>query len=324
MAVMTLFCWISFALLGVAQEGLVINPFLGKGKKSALPHYMPTNAKSSIGSIAVMVTSKDRIGYVMLCAKALQGTISTTDIYVFDDGSTQFTHDDLKKWFGPNVFKSPRLGPDANTVSSLHVVFKRGYDYVVNLDSDLILNPHWMTRFRAVIAQQRAKEVEIGLNRSIRDKRRWWSFYHSQHPHHKLLHGTNCSADLCRMDSLGFAGTIWSKDFFNEAMQHTADRRGEKCRFTSDHALAACYGTRDWAISSYCRAKGIPMIVFRQSQILHVGLFGFHGKGTGNAEIASGFQMEELEPGIANIAQRFLEGSKPNARVEVSFSSSDR
>ena len=138
--------------------------------------------------IAVAVPTYNRIGYVRLCGAALRDTFPSDDIYVFDDHSDQFSTKDLRVWFGTDNVRQndERLKPDRQARAIVEWFIETDYDWLVTLDSDLIVRPDWLEKFKDHLTETQGMV----------------SLYHSGNHNHPT---GKCNDGLCEMKSLGNA-----------------------------------------------------------------------------------------------------------------------
>lgn len=257
---------------------LFAHAHLRSGEESASGvHLLQKEAPAQ--SIAVVITTKDRIGYVQLCAMALEGTIPARDIWIYDDGSTEYTSVDLKSWFGEgtNLFTLPGSKESHSWHQALdHVLSTGRYDVALSLDSDMVVEPSWAQRVSNVLAAK---------------PRFFLSAYHSAE------HRTNsCDGDLCTMKDMGSAGSLWTKEFADEV------RNG-----INHHELQ---GESDWDVVAFCQKQNIEMKTMKNSAVAHVGMYGSNGDAS-RREKALGFPAEKLAPKVRELYQRFLNGAAP-------------
>jgi hypothetical protein len=242
--------------------------------------HLPQTHNVSYLKIAVAIPVYNRVGYVKLCAEALNGTVPTKDIWVFDDRSDKFSVQDLKEWFGtPNVMQpSKRL--ESNRAGREIVewfVHKTDYDWVVTLDSDLIVRPDWLQLLKNTLPQ---------TNGII-------SVYHSgnseQHP---TIH---CADNVCQMKSMGNAGAAWSKQLATKLL---ASKPNPDKYF-------------DWGWTTWLQEKGISQYATEESLVLHIGVHGSNGIDS-TREKSMGFDLKQLPIRLQERALSFLNGENPD------------
>lgn len=228
--------------------------------------------------IAVVIPTYNRVGYVRLCANALSKTIDHKDVYVFDDHSDQFSIDDLKSWFETtNVRQNEkRLKPDKQARAIVEWFIETDYDWLVTLDSDLIVRPDWFAKF----------EHHLKKTQGI------VSLYHSGNRNHPT---GKCTDGLCEMKTLGNAGVAWSKSLAKRMLSAMKNRDGF-----------------DWGWTNWLQKQGIPQYAFEDSLVLHVGMHGTWGADS-KREKSKGFDMSTLSKDIRLRAGKFLNGMRPKA-----------
>lgn len=224
--------------------------------------------------IAVAIPTYDRLGYVKLCAEALINTVNSSDVYIFDDRSTSYSTNELKQWFQTDNVRinHKRFKPDRQARSIVEWFVDTDYDWLVTLDSDLIVRPDWLQILRKHMAQTDGVV----------------SLYHSANTgNHPTL---RCDEWLCEMKSLGNAGIVWSKPLAKIMLDNVK----------GSHAF-------DWGWSKWLAKNEIKQYAFKNSLVLHVGMHGTWGDDS-KREKALGFDMTTLSKGTKEIAQMFLEG----------------
>lgn len=228
--------------------------------------------------IAVVVPTYNRRGYVKLCAKALSKTIDHNDIYVFDDHSDQFSTDDLQSWFGTtNVRQNEkRLKPDKQARSIVEWFVDTEYDWLVTLDSDLIVRPDWLSVLKS----------HLHLTEGV------ISLYHSSNvANHRTI---GCENGICEMKSLGNAGVVWSRGLASKMLQTVSDGGGF-----------------DWGWSDWLRKNDVTQYAFEKSLVLHVGMHGTWGADS-RREKSKGFDVSILSKPVQALAKLYLKGLHPD------------
>ena len=223
--------------------------------------------------IAVAIPTYNRRGYVQLSATALNKTIDPNDVWIFDDHSTEYTVGDLQQWFGsPSVQRNvKRLKADKQARHILEWFVDTDYDWLVTLDSDLIVRPDWLELLRGMLPHTQGV----------------MSLYHSGNPNHPTL---NCDNGLCEMKSLGNAGVTWSKVLAKRMLLDMTQSNGF-----------------DWGWTEWLRQQKIPQYAANDSLVLHVGMHGTWGADS-KREKSVGFDMGLLSPDVRGRAEKFLKG----------------
>ena len=237
-----------------------------------------TIEKDSDVKIAVAIPTYNRFGYVRLCGEALQNTVPVEDIYIFDDHSSSFTREHLKEWFlTDNIFiNQKRLRPDAQARKIMKWFVESDYDWIVTLDSDLIVRPDWLSILKEHLSQT---EGVVSL-------------YHSSNSNnHRTL---GCQNNLCQMSSLGNAGIVWSKLLAKKMLSDIKDSR-----------------SFDWAWSGWLKKRGIHQYAFENSLVLHIGMRGTWGADS-MREKSIGFDLTTLSQSVREISESYLAGLDPS------------
>lgn len=226
--------------------------------------------------IAVAIPTYNRAGYVQLCATALSNTLDPNDVWLFDDHSTTYSVEDLKKWFHTeNVQqKTLRQKADKQARHILEWFVGTDYDWLITLDSDLIVRPNWLELLRGMLPRTQGV----------------MSLYHSGNPNHPTL---NCDTSLCEMKSLGNAGVAWSKVLAKKMLLSMTQSDGF-----------------DWGWTEWLQKQKIPQYAAKDSLVLHVGMHGTWGADS-KREKSVGFPMDKLSPDVRGRAELFLKGTMP-------------
>lgn len=233
--------------------------------------------------IAVAIPTYNRKGYVQLCATALQNTITSEDIWIFDDHSSTYSADELKKWFHTEhvQLNTERQKADKQGRAILEWFITSEYDWLVTLDSDLIVRPDWFQSLQEMLPQTQGV----------------MSLYHSGNANHPTL---TCGNSLCEMQSLGNAGIVWSKLLATKMLSEMSQSSGF-----------------DWGWSAWLQKQHISQYAAKDSLVLHVGMHGTWGTDS-KREKSVGFDMSMLTDTVKELAEIYLKGMDPNQRPEIS------
>jgi FkbM family methyltransferase len=231
------------------------------------------SSKSSL-KIAVAIPTYNRAGYVQLCAAALNKTIDPNDVWIFDDHSTEYTAGDVQKWFRSHSVQrnAKRFKADKQARHILEWFVGTDYDWLITLDSDLIVRPDWLELLRGMLPHTQGV----------------MSLYHSGNPNHPTLH---CDPNLCEMKSLGNAGVAWSKVLAKRMLVDMTQSDGF-----------------DWGWTEWLQKQKIPQYAAKDSLVLHVGMHGTWGADS-KREKSVGFPMDKLSPDVRGRAELFLKGA---------------
>ena len=231
--------------------------------------------------VAIAIPTHNRIGYVELCAEALNGTVPTEDIFVFDDASDEFSKEDLTDWFHVDPshvmrfstkMKADKMG---RTILNWFVgdKSKHNYDWVVTLDSDLIIRPDWLELLKKALPKTQGVI----------------SVYHSR-PHVT----SKCTEDICAMRTLGNAGVTWSREL---ATRMLAAMPNEEEAF-------------DWGWTTWLNNNKIKQYAMKESMALHIGMHGSWGAES-MKEKTTRFDMTKLTKDHHIRSESFLRGDSP-------------
>lgn len=230
-------------------------------------------SKKSSPKIAVAIPTYNRAGYVQLCAAALNKTIDPNDVWIFDDHSTEYTAGEVQKWFRSHSVQrnAKRFKADKQARHILEWFVGTDYDWLITLDSDLIVRPDWLELLRGMLPHTQGV----------------MSLYHSGNPNHPTLH---CDPNLCEMKSLGNAGVAWSKVLAKRMLVDMTQSDGF-----------------DWGWTEWLQKQKIPQYAAKDSLVLHVGMHGTWGADS-KREKSVGFPMDKLSPDVRGRAELFLKG----------------
>lgn len=212
-------------------------------------------------SIMIGIPLYNRRGYVKFNAMVLKNynDVDSKDIFIFDDASTEYGEDQLRKWYGKDIhyFRSKkRLKADKNTKRLFTYFSKSNYDILLTLDSDLILDKKWKMFIYDHI-----------------DKHGILSLYNSG------LHQTlSCNGEICEKIRFGNAGAVMKKSIVVKM-------------FEDKHVRSS--PTFDWAWIKYFQTHGVKMVVPKNSLVLHYGKIG-QNNGCNTRELAKGFNRSIL------------------------------
>ena len=257
----------------LSNSNTVTDPTLQPLQTIPLVHHIGVKSSKTRPKIAVAIPTYNRAGYVQLCAAALSKTIPSNDVWIFDDHSTEYTAGELQKWFHTeNVQQNTeRFKADKQARHILEWFVGTDYDWLITLDSDLIVRPDWLELLRGMLSHTQGV----------------MSLYHSGNPNHQTLH---CDPNLCEMKSLGNAGVAWSKVLAKRMLVDMPQSDGF-----------------DWGWTEWLRQQKIPQYAAKDSLVLHVGMHGTWGADS-KREKSVGFPMDKLSPDVRGRAEMFLKG----------------
>ena len=190
--------------------------------------------------VMIAIPMCERQEYTHFTASVLmsQDGVTSNDIYVFRDNcKLNPASRQIRNWYGPNVtiIDSPvKLNADKNTRRSVEEFVRTKYDYVLILDTDLILAANW----------------RIELARQLKFTQGIVTLYNSnQHTTVK------CGEMLCVKKDIGSAGVVMSQARALQSLQTTDD-------------------LFDWGFCGIFQKNNIPIYAFRHSVAFHIGSTG--------------------------------------------------
>lgn len=236
---------------------------------------------------ALVFTTKNRYGYVRLLAESLEWmkAYEHAHIHVFDDGSTDFTIEELKDWFPyAHIHESDHRDPDMSTRHAFEWFENESEDDIlINIDSDTMLHPDWN------------KFIDTHIDRSG-----VLSLYHSGAKYHRSV---NCDDVSCEKKSTGAMGIVMSRPILVDMLHNMHNAKHKAAAF-------------DWGFVDYFKKKGIKIIVPKNSLALHYGMYGAHGSGN-HVEVANTFDFTPFPEDIVTKAKAFLDNEKPDRPILI-------
>lgn len=245
-------------------------------------HKLETTASTHQGiNKSIVFTTKNRYGYVRLLADSfkLLKAYEHAHIHIFDDGSTDFSIQDLKDWFPyAQVLESDHRHPDMSIRHSFEWFVNESNDEIlITIDSDTMLHPNWNNFIDTHI-----------------DKSGVLSLYHSAAKYHKSV---NCDQTTCEKKSTGSMGMVMTRRIVKDMLLNMHNAKHKAAAF-------------DWGFVDYFKKKGIKIIVPKNSLALHYGMYGAHGSGN-HVEVANTFDFTPFPSNIVQRAKAFLDNMEP-------------
>lgn len=163
-------------------------------------------------------------------------------------------------------------GHNRNSVGGLAACF-RDYpaaEYVLNIDSDTVFNPHWLEALTACLHRHRDRRVAAV------------SAFNIEHRWHRTVR--RLDDGTCVKSSLGGFGLLIPRVFWDACGE-------ELCRLVESQPAAGW----DWLLSDLARRDGWELLALSDSYVQHIGLAdGVHtGKGA-QADVALNFLGMDL------------------------------
>lgn len=241
---------------------------------------------------AIMIPTHNRREYVKLMADSLRSSVGIrrVEIWVYDDASTDFGEEELRKWFTYAqkgirnthlLMLKKRVGAHRNSRRILEETLKRSdANVLIHLDSDMVLCSTWIMKLKGWLA---SSDGIISLFRS------------GSKDHREM----SCDRKMCIKDTIGSAGTVWCRDLLIPVLEHLPS---EPTAF-------------DYQYSTFLTENTFRLLVPKESAALHFGLYSSRSKRqlTKTDDIGGvEFKWSSLDKKIAERAQAFLDGASPD------------
>lgn len=230
--------------------------------------------------IMIAIPTYNRIGYTQFHARVIREyhKIQPSDLYIFDDCSTEYGEKELREWYGKDIHYfacKTQLKSDANIRRMFEYFITTDFDLIFSIDTDLIFQMNW-------------REF---INTHINSTDGVMSLYHSNDYHHQTF---NCGKEMCEKSSMGSAGTVMNKETVKKMLP-----QNKNVLF-------------DWGFISVFKQNKIRMMVPHRSLIMHYGQFG-QNNICGTTEIAKGFDRNILPAWIQDALKMYFDlCKKPN------------
>lgn len=197
--------------------------------------------------ITIGIQTFNRLPLLQKMAKSLylSSGIEECNVRIYDDASTEFGINELKKIFprAKEIIIHPKnLGkPDFNMRTVYENFLKSKDDFLVCADSDLIFNPEWLEKIKKLIS---STDGILSLYNSVN--------------HQEIKSEINISGEkIIVKNSIGNAGTCFSRKVIEEIVKNVPP---------SD--------TYDWDWSKYLNKNLCRLCCTKNSYIQHIGYSG--------------------------------------------------
>lgn len=241
----------------------------------------PSKNIKKLPSIAVMLTSYDRKGYLETFSKWLASDPSYIsgkfDFFVRDDHSSQYGKTELERWFpkASIAIEAVHHRSDQNIRLNFERFVKMDYDLLLSIDSDSILDPSWYS----FITENMPKEGFATL-------------YHSSASWHKTHH---CRDGVwCHQSSTGSLGMVLSKELIRKMLLENRN------------------SGFDWGIIEWLKKQKIPVRAPKKSLVLHYGYYGQNNNPRNMHELADKFNMISIHQSVRPCIYWWLKANNPN------------
>lgn len=237
-------------------------------------------------TIFTAILTKNRLGYVRMQAETLHMGEDKDyfSFVIFDDGSDDETLDSIREIYnhvGPVVDVSvlsdktkANVRANSITMEIFKIFLEREEEWIIILDSDLVLQPNWMKKVQTSVMQATEKTL-FTLYNSCMHKSIW------------------CNLHFCKKRDVGSAGILFSR----HAIQMIVDTFNENAMEDFD-----------WQYSRLMARRGFSIYAFSPSLVEHVGLYGSNYPAT-LREVSEDFDVFNLPSHlqkqlVENLAQR--------------------
>ena len=231
-------------------------------------------------TLAVATHNRKHILEKMIQSLYLTDIGSNTNIRIYDDASTDFDEDFLRKAFpdSKSITRNPvNLGPSKN-MHRIFTDFIAHDDHILILtDSDLIFNREWLSIVERII------DHTDGV----------MSLYNSA-LHTDILEKIQIkNINMLNKKTIGGAGTVFKKDIIKKIVSELPPSN-----------------TYDWDCSEYLVKSGIRLLVTERSYVQHIGIVGFN---SGN------YFGGDRSGSLCDYGINFIGGNEYNEKVQGEF-----
>jgi len=200
----------------------------------------------------------------------------THNIRIYDDCSTEYGLDELKKIFPTAAsikINETNLKADKNTYQMYYDFLSTSDQLFFNADSDLIFSKDWLNETLKLF--EKTKGILSIFNANSHDP-------------YKIM-----GDELCQKKAIGAAGTLFHRDRITEFLANIA----------SPDTLTEI----DWRFSEYFNSIGLPIYCVKKSLVQHIGYFGQHTKYY--FDFGRNFKIESANQGqiINDIFEKFID-----------------
>lgn len=219
-------------------------------------------------SITVAIPTYNRKHILKIMASSLleSNLTSQVNIRIYDDCSTEFDYQYLKKLFptaASIMVNEKNVKADKNMLNMYKDFLLSDDEYFFNADSDLIFSSNWLK-----LVMQNIEESDGVI-----------SLFNTKS--HETIGSFN-SVFLIKQ-SLGAAGVFFTRKRVKEILDSLQDFKNFNAK------------NFDWYWSDYLRRKGVKLLCFENSLVQHIG---FHGQNSKlYFDVGQGFKVETIEQG---------------------------
>jgi len=237
------------------------------------------NGKFKI-TLAIATHNRKHLLEKMITSLYLSGMGNNVHLRIYDDASTDFDEDFLKKAFpdSKTILRNlVNLGPSKNMHRIFTDFISHDDDILILADSDLIFNPEWLAIVERIIGHT---DGMMSLYNSVL---------------HKGILGKIeiDNVNMLNKRTIGGAGAVFKKDIIKKILSELPPSN-----------------TYDWDWSDYLVKSGIRLLVTERSYVQHIGIVGFNG---GN------YFGGETSGSLCDYGINFIGGNEHNEKAQGEF-----
>lgn len=219
--------------------------------------------------LTIGITTHNRFAILKRMAKSLYDSELSLPycIRVYDDASTEFTMDDLRRIF-PNAITIIRneksVGADKNSYLMYDDFLKTNDDYLFNADSDLIFKSDWLEKGMKLLSKS---DGVLSLFNA------------------RITKPLNAYNSFVEKEKTGAAGILMTRKCVNQIVNNFKyqDLIGKVPLF-------------DYKWCTYLRSRGIRILSVKESLVQHIGING-QNSDFRNFDYGIGFKVDSLSQG---------------------------
>ncbi len=231
-------------------------------------------------TLAVATHNRKHILEKMVTSLYLTDMGDHVHIRIYDDASTDFDEDFLRKAFpdSKSIMRNPvNLGPSKNMYRIFTDFLAHDDDILILTDSDLIFNREWLTVVERIIDRT---DGVMSLYNSVL--------------HMAMLEKFQIdNISLLNKRIIGGAGTVFKKNIVKKILSELPPSN-----------------TYDWDWSDYLVKSGVRLLVTERSYVQHIGIVGFN---SGN------YFGGDLSGSLCDYGVNFIGGNEHNEKVQGEF-----
>jgi hypothetical protein len=231
-------------------------------------------------TLAIATHNRKHILEKMIKSLYMTDIANNINIRIYDDASTDFDEDYLKKAFpdSKSFIRNPvNLGPSKNMHKIFTDFLAYDDDLLILTDSDLIFNREWLDVVERIIDHT---DGMMSLYNSV---------LHTGIQNTLQIENVN----MLNKRTIGGAGTVFKKDVVRKIVSELPPSN-----------------TYDWDWSEYLVKSGVRLLVTERSYVQHIGLVGFN---SGN------YFGGDRSGSLCDYGINFIGGNEYNEKIQGEF-----